>query len=422
VIRPPEGVVWAESVAADLGPDGVAELPAPPVRVRVAVPAGDRIVAFGAVEGERDGKPDEVRDEVRDEVWVLDLWTARWRKGASPPFSAPVFKNIDERSVTWTGEELIVPGPVCARFTSDDEVNVCTSGDGAVEVAAYRPERDVWRVLRAPEGLRASWMERGTMVDLFSRGWTGREVVYDPYPSAEPWDQPRRLLLLDPTGEGSWRWTDPFPKLGLGSDEQLGWEAVCVGDGQVVAATEGRASGQELPAEARAARLDVRGRWEVFATFTPEVDVGAEVRIIEVFCLEGGSPIMTSVGRRHFVPDHVGVWVLDVPDRRWVPLPLPPDPVWPAGFGQIGDRLTFSRVEGDPHLAVLGADGRWVRTPLPLPPVAADPWAGLARPPGVPLPEGTVLVGWYRWAKPKPAPVILFDLDRWLTAHGITLP
>jgi hypothetical protein len=49
-----------------------------------------------------------------------------------------------------------------------------------------------------------------------------------------------------------------------------------------------------------------------------------------------------------------------------------------------------------------------------------DPWAGLARPPGAPLSEGTVLVGWYRWAKPKPASVILFDLDRWLATHGVT--
>jgi hypothetical protein len=223
VTEPAERVARRAGVT-DLAADGLATVPPPPVVMSAVVVAGDRLVVVGG----------------EDEVWVFDLAGDRWRRGAPLPFSRPVLPHI--ASAIWTGEEVIVEGPACSATYEPPGLNrpltYCAPGGGGdVEVAAYSPERDAWRRLRAPEGYRTpeGW-PTGTkrLRGLGAIGWTGREVVFAP---GEPvYDEPRELLVLDPSGDGSWRWTQPLPQ-GPDFPVDAWWYPKCVLDGQVFATT-----------------------------------------------------------------------------------------------------------------------------------------------------------------------------------------
>lgn len=284
---------------------GFATLSVPlPGRARpLVVAAGNYAFVYGGW----DFKADRLLP--RNDGAVYDVAQGAWKQIPKGPSD----DQLAFPAGVWTGKEVVVIGTPCPVATGD-ETESMTCKSFSITAAAYSPENNSWRALKAPNSPRTTEVSGYGAAPLTAvgRGWTGREAVF----RAGSEDSDHRFVLIDPEA-GTSRWAAELP--GSDTDCVTGGKLVAVRTGTVTPEGMRTGGGPETQAQPlETFRLDAAtARWE-HASDTPKpASTGS---MFESATCQAGQLIYLPIKQPPVGLDTGGLWY--EPDRdHWKILP-----------------------------------------------------------------------------------------------------
>lgn len=374
--------------------DGFATLSVPltPRRQPLVVGGGHYAIVYGGFDVTGDAS--DFRQAPLGDGAVYDTAKDMWTTLADAPFDRPLYQAAG----VWTDAEFVIIGTPCGETSADMEFARCKPG--GLVAAAYSPEKETWRTLKAPNPYPHTGTAEGVPVTSAGLGWTGKDAVFRVDAAG-----PDQLALLDPSA-GTWRWEDQLADT----------DTHCVtGDAVVAVSTatvtpEGAQTSPSPEAAAKPIRtfqLDTdTARW----TELPITDKPASQGSLfeRVYC-SSGQLVYLPIKQPPVGLDTGGLWY--EPDRgQWSQIP---------SFGSAGFAGTPIPAEVDGTRVLWLADG----DELFVLPAGADEWARLKSPI-----TGIVTLGALddlllvdpTWDQRPPTPLTigLFDPTRYLAAQG----
>jgi hypothetical protein len=201
--------------------DGFARvsIPLTPRQDPLLVVAGDDVFVYGGfvVPGQPPGETLEPKGDGAS----YNLVKGEWRELPTAPFSRALYRP----SGVWTGTEVLVLGTPCGPTSTESDRAVCTPA--GVEMAAYSPAKNTWRIIEGVEGPKGAALALGFPLSSSGLGWTGSEAVFAV--SSQRSDQ--GMLLVDPVA-GKSHWAPALENT----------DATCVTGDNVVAVRTGQIS------------------------------------------------------------------------------------------------------------------------------------------------------------------------------------
>jgi hypothetical protein len=316
------------------------------------------VVAAGSyafVYGGWDFKSDQLLP--RNDGAVYDVVQGTWKQIPRGPSDDALFFPAG----VWTGKEVIIIGTPCPVATGD-ETESMTCKSFSITAAAYSPEKNSWRALKAPDSPRTTEVPGygASPLTAVGRGWTGREAVF----KAGDEDSDHRFLLIDPEA-GTSRWAPELPA--SDTDCVTGGKLVAVRTGTVTPEGMRTGGGPETQAQPlETFRLNTAtARWHDAAAVPKPASTGA---MFENATCQAGQLIYLPIKQPPVGLDTGGLWY--EPNRDdWEILPsfraagYPGTPL-PAELD--GTRVLWM-TSGDSLLVLPPGATEWIRVPSPVP-------------------------------------------------------
>ncbi len=312
-------------------------VPLSPRQTPTIVAGGHFVLVYGG--GLYDDSINRVRP--RGDGAIYDVTKGEWTALPDLPFPHPLYSS----SGTWTGSEFVITGTPCAGPPeSDGDWFDCHPGGHAI--GTYSPTTGTWRVIKVPPGLTADDGGQMTPIPIRALGFANSRVVFDATVSV---NDPRRLLLLDPTTGASKLVTVP----------DAGTDTVCVTGQKLIAAH----TGDDNPGPILTFELDAALSWKQLAS-VPRDTVGPALFLGQPHCSPQHlvyfpilqPPVGLDAGALWYRPDQ----------QRWEPLPrfgsLGFPNLEPSSLG--GTRALWNGRGDEMYLLPSGATA-WVRVEHP---------------------------------------------------------
>jgi hypothetical protein len=316
----------------------------------LVVAAGNYAFVYGGWEY----KPDRLLP--RNDGAVYDVVQGAWKQIPKGPSDDQLFFPAG----VWTGKEVVVIGTPCPVATGD-ETESMTCRSFSITAAAYSPEKDSWRVLKAPTSPRNPQVagSRSNPLIAVGSGWTGREAVF----RTGYEDSDHQFLLIDPD-DGSSRWAPGLES--TDTDCVTGGKLVAVRTGTVTPEGGRTGGGPETQAQPlETFRLNTAtARWE-HASDTPKpASTGS---MFENATCQAGQLVYLPIKQPPVGLDTGGLWY--EPDRDdWEILPT----FRAAGYAgtPLPAELDGTRVlwmtSGDSLLVLPPGQTEWIRVASPM--------------------------------------------------------